>query len=166
MTQPFRCARPAALQRIALITAVLLPVAPALAADRYVDAREFPDQVAGWERFRRVEAALVRGFDGVCGDTFCEGEYANLQPQRFRCSVQASSGTVHECIWTFAGSTARVDAQTGEVLVDARSWACRVPLADRTPLALLLATLEGPQPIDAVLPGTRLTVYDGLTACL
>ena len=147
-------------------TALLMQGGPAAAADVYVDARVYPDQSAGWERFRRVEAALVRDFDQICGDTFCEGEYGNLQAQRFRCSVHAASGIVQECVWTFAGSTARVDDASGEVVVDSRSWACRMPLSAVTPLSELMATLEGPDPIDAPLPGTSTTLYEGLTDCL
>jgi hypothetical protein len=151
---------------LAAIALPMLPADPAAAANVYVDAREHPNQAAGWERFRRVEAALVRDFDQICGDTFCEGEYGNLQPQRFRCSVHAASGIVHECVWTFAGSTARVDEASGEVVVDSRSWACVTPLSEQTPLFELLATLEGPDPIDTPLPGTQTTIYEGLTDCL
>ncbi|MCP6576546.1 hypothetical protein NL496_28005, partial [Klebsiella pneumoniae] len=57
--------------------------------ETFIDARNYPSQAAGWERFRAVEARLVRGFDDICGDTFCEGEYHNLQALRFRCSVGA-----------------------------------------------------------------------------
>ena len=139
---------------------------PALAGDRYVDARLYPDQGSGWERFRGVERALVAGFDDVCGDTFCEGEYYNLQAMRLRCSVHAASGRVGECRWTFAGSNMTVDAATGAVTVDVRDWACRLPLASYTPLPLLLGTLQGQDAIDTALPGTRTTVYEGLTTCL
>ncbi|WP_244880176.1 hypothetical protein [Stenotrophomonas rhizophila] len=138
----------------------------AASAARYVDARDYPGQGQGGTRFRALEQALVRGFDDVCGDTFCEGEYYNLQAMRLRCSVHAASGRVGECRWTFAGSNMDVDAATGAVTVDARDWACRLPLAAQTPLPRLLATLQGPEAIDTVLPGTATTVYEGLTTCL
>lgn len=150
----------------AVVALLLLSSAGPAAADGYVDARLHPNQIAGWDRFRRVEDALVRGFNQVCGDTFCEGEYGNLQPQRFRCSVHAATGVVHECVWTFAGSTARVDARTGEVVVDAPSWACTVPLTYRTRLSDLLAALEAGDPLDAALPDTSTSLYDALTDCL
>jgi hypothetical protein len=138
----------------------------AASAARYVDARDYPGQGQGVTHFRALEQALVRGFDDVCGDTFCEGEYYNLQAMRLRCSVHAASGRVGECRWTFAGSNMDVDAATGAVTVDARDWACRLPLAAQTPLPRLLATLQGPEAIDTVLPGTATTVYEGLTTCL
>lgn len=158
--------RPYPLSVLATAAVLMVLAGPVAAADHYVDARVHPTQSAGWERFRRVEAALVRGFDQICGDTFCEGEYGNLQPQRLRCSVHAASGIVHECAWTFAGSTARVDDASGEVVVDSPSWACVIPVPEQTSLSELLATLEGPDPINTPLPGTNTSVYEGLTDCL
>ncbi|MCF7752267.1 hypothetical protein KQ945_16020 [Bacillus subtilis subsp. subtilis] len=135
-------------------------------AARYVDARDYPGQGEGGARIRALEQALVRGFDDICGDTFCEGEYYNLQAMRLRCSVHAASGRVGECRWTFAGSNMAVEAVTGAVRVDARDWACRLPLAPYTSLPVLLDTLQGQEAIDTVLPGTATTVYEGLTTCL
>lgn len=138
----------------------------AASAARYVDARDYPGPGQGGVRFGALEQALVRGFDDICGDTFCEGEYYNLQAMRLRCSVHVASGRVGECRWTFAGSNMDVDAATGAVTVDARDWACRLPLASYTPLPLLLNTLQGQDAIDTALPGTSTTVYEGLTTCL
>ncbi len=134
--------------------------------ETFIDARNYPSQAAGWERFRAVEARLVRGFDDICGDTFCEGEYHNLQALRFRCSVEAANGRVEECVWTFTGSTARVDASNGSIVVDAPTWACRAPLAPDTLLSTLLQTLEQREALHARLPGTSSSLYDGLTDCL
>lgn len=136
------------------------------ASPRFVDARNYPRPGQGQARFGAMEQALRHGFDNICGDTFCEGEYANLQAMQLGCSVHAASGRLHECVWTFAGSTASVDARSGKVQVDARGWACRLPLAPDTPLGVLLDTLQGPEAIDARLPGTHTTVYEGLTGCL
>ncbi len=141
---------------------------PAVAVDRFVDARLHPDQASGWERFRNVERALVAGFDDVCGDTFCEGEYYNLQPMRLRCSVERATGQVAACTWTFVGSSTSVRSD-GSIDVDLRSYACVLPLAVGTPLESLLQALEAVPPrdsIDVPLPGTSTSVYDGLTECL
>lgn len=136
------------------------------AAATFVDARTYPTQAAGWERFLAVEARLVRGFDDICGDTFCEGDYHNLQALRFRCSVEAASGRVEECVWTFTGSIAQVDPAQGHIVVDARTWACRAPLAPDTALPVLLQTLEQGEALHAWLPGTSTSLYDGLMGCL
>lgn len=152
--------------RVLLVLACCTAVATGHAAGPYVDARVYPTQSEGWERFRAVEAQLVRGFDDICGDTFCEGEYHNLQALRFRCSVEAATGRVGECLWTFTGSTARVDTATGRIAVDARTWACRAPLQDDTLLPVLLQTLEAGEALHVALPGTSDSIYDGLTECL
>ena len=138
------------------------------AGPTYVDARLFPSQAAGWDRFLAVEKALVRGFDDVCGDTFCEGEYSNLQAMRLRCSVHRGSGVLAGCVWTFAGSTAWVKGD-GRIDVDLRSFTCPLPLAAGTRLEDFLRAMEAVPPasaIDTPLPGTALSVYDGLTECL
>ena len=76
-----------ALKRVVL--AGLMGLAGAAhAAPAYVDARLFPNQTAGWQRFLAVERSLRQSFDNVCGDTFCEGEYSNLLPMRLRCSTR------------------------------------------------------------------------------
>lgn len=154
------------LRRFGLLACVVS--LPALAGDRYVDARLYPDPTSGWERFRNVERALVAGFDDVCGDTFCEGEYYNLRPMRLRCAVEQASGQVAGCTWTFVGSNTTVLGD-GRIDVDLRSYACTLPLAAGTPLEGLLQALESVPPRDAIdvpLPGTTTSVYDGLTGCL
>lgn len=158
---------------IALRSALLLWVTLAAGAASagparvsYVDARDYPVAGAGWERLHNIETRLVRSFDDICGDTFCEGDYNNLQALRFRCSVHVASGRVHACGWTFIGSTANVDAASGQVVVDAPTWHCRVPLAADTPLQLLLQTLEQGDPLHVPLPGTSDSVYDGLAECV
>ncbi|MGE6331889.1 hypothetical protein [Stenotrophomonas sp. NPDC077659] len=141
---------------------------PLLASDGYVDARLYPDQASGWQRFGDVERALVAGFDDVCGDTFCEGEYYNLQAMRLRCSVERATGHVAHCIWTFAGSNTSVKGD-GRIDADLRSYACPLSLAAGTPLETLLQAWEAVparDSIDVPLPGTSRSVYDGLTECL
>lgn len=135
-------------------------------AGPYVDAQDYPAPAVGGPRFRAVEAALVRGFDQVCGDTFCEGEYSNLQALRFRCSVATVSGRVQACAWTFTGSTAQVEPVTGVIEVDAPTWTCHSPVASGTPLTKLLRLLEQRDPLHVPLPGTGESLYDGLVECL
>ncbi len=135
-------------------------------AGPYVDAQDYPTPAAGRPRFRAIEARLVRGFDQVCGDTFCEGEYSNLQALRFRCSVAKVSGRVHACAWTFTGSTAQVEPVTGGIEVAAPTWTCHSPVASGTPLSELLRLLEQRDPLHVLLPGTGESLYDSLVECL
>ncbi|HFF3760041.1 hypothetical protein I5U56_10525 [Stenotrophomonas maltophilia] len=146
----------------------LLLAGPAQAGPLYVDARDYPAPGAGHARFLAAERQLVRGFDDVCGDTFCEGEYYNLRAMRLRCSVQQSTGVVAGCIWTFAGSSTRVHP-IGRIDADHGTYACVLPLAVDTRLEELLTawdTGNGYDALHATLPGTRTHVYDGLTDCL
>ena len=63
-------------------------------------------------------------------------------------------------------SVISIDATTGKVLVDARTWACRTPLAAQTPVATFYSALSGHRPLRALLPGTGVTIFDGLMDCL
>ncbi|WP_164115894.1 hypothetical protein [Stenotrophomonas maltophilia] len=146
----------------------LLMASSAQATPQFVDARDHPDPAAGRERFLAAERLLVSGFDDICGDTFCEGQYYNLRPMRLRCSVHRATGVVGSCIWTFAGSYTQVQ-QTGQIDVDHGTYACVLPLAPGTCLPELLGVWDaatGYDALHATLPGTRTHVYDGLTECL
>lgn len=146
----------------------LMVVGAAQAAPAFVDARDYPDPATGRERFLAAERMLVRGFDDVCGDTFCEGQYYNLWAMRLRCSVERATGVVGSCIWTFAGSDTWVRKE-GRIDVDLGSYACVLPLASGTRLEQLLHVWQvgsGDEAIHAPLPGTTTSVYGGLTDCL
>lgn len=149
------------------LVCALLMAANAQAIPQFVDARDYPNPATGHERFLAAERLLVRGFDDICGDTFCEGQYYNLQAMRLRCSVQRDTGVVARCVWTFAGSYTRVQ-QTGRIDVDQGRYACVLPLAAGTRLDELLAAWEsaGYDALHAPLPGTNTHVYEGLTDCL
>jgi len=147
-------------------TTLLLAVLPWLAAGQ-IDARDHPRPSEGTAAFSVMERALVRGFDAICGDTFCEGDFSNLRALQLRCAVQRTSGAVTACVWSFAGSYAYVDTE-GEAapVVEARTWACRLPIVPGTPLPVLLSTLSGRDALDTPLPGSRQTPYEALTDCL
>ncbi|QDL29371.1 hypothetical protein [Stenotrophomonas maltophilia] len=149
------------------LVCALLMAANAQATPQFVDARDYPSPATGRERFLAAERLLVRGFDDICGDTFCEGQYYNLRAMRLRCSVQRATGVVASCVWTFAGSYTWVQ-QTGRIDVDQGSYACVLPLAAGTRLDELLAAWEsaGYDALHATLPGTDTHVYEGLTACM
>lgn len=138
----------------------------ATAAPEYVDAVNYPGNEQGWEAFYGLERRLVKDFDDICGDTYCEGEFSNLQALRYRCSVRQADSLIGECVWTFAGSNAAIDGATGKVMVDARTWACRTPLAPQTPIATFYSALSVARPMLATLPATTTTIHEGLSNCL
>lgn len=156
--------------RTTLATLFLTASASAFAAppvpDRYVDATNWPASEAGMERFLEAEARLKAGFDKVCGDTFCEGDFANLRPMQLSCSVDSTKGTLKQCLWVFAGSYATVNAKSGAVQVTAKTFKCKFLLAKDTPVESFYELTKGEDPLHAKLPMTHVSIYDGLPGCL
>ncbi|MEP7044238.1 MAG: hypothetical protein ABI843_14330 [Dokdonella sp.] len=162
------------------LRSLLLPLAAALLAGvpclhvtaqsasppHFVEEYEYFTTDAQYEAWYTLTTQLVGNFDDICGDTFCEGDYSNIQSLRFRCSVEQSSGRIGQCVWIFAGSYEEIDPATGVVAVEARTWNCPTPLARRTTMTALLSALAGDDPLDTPLPGTQTTIYDGLADCL
>ncbi|WP_437731939.1 hypothetical protein [Sorangium sp. So ce1335] len=137
-------------------------------AKRFVDADSYFTSSAEIDAWYGLLRELNDDFDVVCGDTFCEGEYSNYKPLRFRCSVEEHAGTIGSCVWVFAASNEEILPSTGEVEVDARSFVCEMPVAPETPVADLVAALSASRAraIDTALPGTDRSLYDGLVECL
>ncbi|MCU1067054.1 hypothetical protein [Stenotrophomonas maltophilia] len=149
------------------IGAVLLLVSlPVLARGLHVDLVDYPTPEANWERAYGLEAALVREFDRLCGDTWCEGEYSNYRVMEFRCAVLAHRGTVQRCVWVVAASELVVQADTGEVQVDNGRWACPVELQPGVPVEAFHASLEAPDGLTAALPGLDHGLFDALPDCI
>lgn len=133
----------------------------------YVEALDSFTDGAGQDQWLAARSALKAGFDDVCGDTFCEGDYTNIQALRFVCSVTRSTGNLKSCAWLFGGSYADVAPKTGAVTVNAKSWRCNVPV--RGTASQLSSVLTAPgevAPIRRPLPGGTATAYDALLNCL
>jgi hypothetical protein len=126
--------------------------------------------VNDFDHWLSIKAGLKDGFDRICGDTFCGGDYGNLQALSFRCSVSSKLGNVHACVWVFAGSYETVTASTGNVVVNAKTWSCKVPVGAGVTVAQLMDALDPAkgttQPIDRTIPGTTATAYQALLGCL
>lgn len=136
------------------------------ATDRYVDIAHWPTAEAGLDRFAGAEAALNAGFDKICGDTFCEGEYRNLRPTQLTCSVDTTKSSIKQCLWTFAGTRAAVNTKSGAVQTGGKLYKCKLLLAKDTPVEAFYEAMKGDDPLNAKLPGSRYSVYDGLVGCL
>ena len=78
----------------------------------------------------------------------------------------ATAGRLCQCLWVLAGSIEDVYPATGRIVVTAKVWRCRSPIGRLVTLEELLAALDGPSPIRAVLPGSGRSIYDGLVDCL
>jgi hypothetical protein len=109
---------------------------------------------------------MKRNFDDICGDTFCEGDYSNIESLRYRCSVNQVSGRIGMCAWVFAASNEGIDSATGEISAQTKFWQCRTPLASHTRIEELLTALAGDSPLYATLPGSNDTILNGLIDCL
>lgn len=133
---------------------------------RYVDATHWPTNEAGMDRFFGAEAKLAAAFREVCGDTFCEGEFANLRPMELRCSVDTTKATLKQCLWSFAGSNSSVNPKTGAVSTTAKLFKCKLMLAKDTPVDAFYDVVDGDDPLNAKLPATRRSVHDSLYNCL
>ncbi len=118
-------------------------------------------------RWFELLQGLKQNFDDVCGDTFCEGDFTNLQSMSFRCSVSTRTGELKTCLWLFAGSYESVAASSGNIRPVARFFSCPVAVTG-TPHALLDALLapQGRGPLWAPLPGTTSSIYEQLGNCL
>ena len=153
-----------------VVAAVLGLAVPAAAqstpARQYVDTSSYLTSDADIEAWYQLVSNLKQNFDDVCGDTFCEGDYSNLESLRFRCSVESRTGVIGECVWVFAASNEEVDPATGAITVDTQTWTCKAPLARNTTIRAFLTALAGTSPINAMLPRTTQSLYDGLVDCL
>ncbi|HEY8091655.1 MAG TPA: hypothetical protein VIF09_27505 [Polyangiaceae bacterium] len=114
-----------------------------------------------------MTGALAQSFDRVCGDTFCEGDYANLSSFGFTCSIGTKSKKIRECRWVFDGSHSSVVAKTGAVTVNEKAWVCAVPVKGTAQdLMNVLGAAGAVEPVQRTLPGETTSVYDALVKCL
>ncbi len=140
--------------------------ASAQSTSQFVDTSAYLTSEADINAWYQLTSTLKQNFDDVCGDTFCEGDYSNIESLRFRCSVNSRTGVIGECVWVFAASNEEINPTTGAVTVDAQTWTCKAPIAPRTTLRAFLTALSGTSPINAPLPRTTQSIYDGLVDCL
>jgi hypothetical protein len=108
---------------------------------------------------------LGERFDQVCGDTFCGGDYADLEPVRLACSATEKTAKMRECLWTFGGSYVAVNGATGALDVTATTFACRFPVGVKASTFLATMTASA-DPLFEPIPGRDATVYDALLDCL
>jgi hypothetical protein len=133
----------------------------------YVEASDYYRSDAYKAQWAKATAALKLGFDNVCGDTFCGGDYGNMQSLAFVCSVTRSSGNIKECAWLFTGSYA-IPTKTGAMPVSEKSWRCEVPVKGTVSqlMNVVNATNTTDDVLHRALPGGTATAYDALLNCL
>ncbi|RYZ12813.1 MAG: hypothetical protein EOO70_08945, partial [Myxococcaceae bacterium] len=142
------------------------PLGVAQPRSSHVDATSYLSSQPEYLAWLELRSNLKDNFDDICGDTFCEGDYSNIQSLRFQCSVNSGTGVIGQCVWVFAASNEELNPSTGEISVQTQTWTCQSPLAIGTTMSSLLTALSGTSPLYATLPGTSTTIYDGLVDCL
>ena len=126
---------------------------------------------ASFTSWVNLRTTLRDNFDDVCGDTFCEGDYSNLEPVRLRCSVESASGKLKSCKYVFAGSYEDINASTGSIKVTAKTFSCAIAVSG-VPVAGFLSTLTAApvntedRALQRKLPGSTKSIYDSLVGCL
>lgn len=132
----------------------------------YVDDSDYYTSATWQTKLASAKAALVSGFNNVCGDTFCESDYGDMQSLAFVCSVTKSTGNVKGCDWILGGSFSQV-AANGAITPTSQTWTC--PVTVHGTLSQLITTLtdtEATDPIDRPLPGTTSSAYDAISGCV
>jgi len=117
------------------------------------------------DRWIAARAAVVAGFDQICGDTICSGDFSNLATVRLTCSSTSAAKKLKDCTWVLGGSIDYVDARTGKLTSDARVFTCKIPVAGNARAMLDVLAAAGDRALQAPLPGTGRSFYDGLVDC-
>ena len=139
---------------------------PATTGTKYEELADYFNEHGGpagtdWYQERQ---ALVGGFDQACGDSFCEGDYADISGLRFVCAVNTTTHKLKNCSWSFVGDYTTVAKSSGKVTDHTQEWRCDVPV---TATAAAFATaLNVPDPLHATIPGKTTSIYDALVGCL
>jgi hypothetical protein len=144
------------------------------AAPAYLEAWDFIGQRGAsaestYRAYGDMTDALAKGFDQICGDTFCEGDYSNIVSLGITCAVEISTEKVPSCVWSFAGSNAEVDSSSGAINVnDKKFFECKIKVdMNFDDLLKALAPSESNREvINIALPSGQPSFYDQLTDCL
>lgn len=129
--------------------------------------RELNEVLEGddYERWFNVRRALVRGFDNICGDTICGGDYSNLTTLDLTCSATTKQKKLRDCTWVLAGSIEYVSPVTGAIANDIRTFTCKMPIGGNAKTLLDTFTPAGEDALNTPLPSTGKSFYDGLVDC-
>lgn len=161
-------AGPAASRSLLAAAVLALASFSAIAQEpRYVDVSAYPLSDEHYDAWIGLRIGLKQDFDYICGDTFCEGEFTNIESLRFNCSVERATGRIGMCGWVFAASNEEIAPLTGRIRVTDRGfWHCRMPVVGGTSIEQFIEALQVDEPLYAPLPMTTDTLMDGLIDCL
>jgi hypothetical protein len=135
-------------------------------ATQYLDAETFWKTQPERDAWAQMITRMGEDFADICGDTFCGGDYSNLRPLDFTCAVSSKVGQIHDCLWTFAGTSELVNPATGALTVSKPSFQCHVKVNARaSKLVEVLTPEESDSVIRRPLPGGTTSIYDAIGEC-
>ncbi|MBS2020657.1 MAG: hypothetical protein JST00_47830 [Deltaproteobacteria bacterium] len=120
---------------------------------------------ADLDRWFDVRKKLIAGFDDICGDTICSGDYSNLTTVRLECSSTRAARKMKDCLWVLAGNIDFVDGRTGKLTSTIRTFACHVPVGSNAKTFVSTLGAAGDRALTTTIPGTDKTFYDALVTC-
>jgi hypothetical protein len=144
--------------------------AAATAAASYADVEEWANEQGddAWQTWMGITRTLKQDFDDVCGDTFCGGDYSNLEALRFRCSINTTTQVLKNCSYVFAGSYETVNPTTGTIKVNAKTFSCHVSVTGikLSDFESTLTAAGSTAPLQRTLPGKSESIYSSLIGCI
>jgi hypothetical protein len=72
---------------------------------------------------------IVKHFDKLCGDIWCEGTYATIKSLEISCTVDKKTSLIENCSWIFAGCNTQVDEVEGTINLDSKIFNCKFKAA-------------------------------------
>ena len=163
-----------------LSSSMLAPAAHAQSdkAPRFIEleeslgARDYSNPKDLHNRWNKIKDSLVDGFNNICGDTFCEGDYSNLTSIEFTCSVETANQQIKQCVWLFAGNYPfEVNPNTGAVTTGSKLMKeCKIniPMKVSDAIDYLEKANNGKTretAFEVALPNGVESIYDQLTEC-
>ncbi|HET9987339.1 MAG TPA: hypothetical protein VFQ65_02445 [Kofleriaceae bacterium] len=137
------------------------------AGTTYVDANDYYVSRANLAAWTASLANLHRGFDDVCGDTFCGSDFSDVQALDLGCAVTKSTGNVKACAWSFGGSYGQI-AKAGDVAPVTKTWTCPVAVHGTIGAMITVLTRTVDPETNAIqrpLPGGT-AAYDSIAGCV
>jgi hypothetical protein len=151
--------------KVLIATALFSSMAYAANNNNYVNIYDLPAYSAVNGKYDQFEAALKDGFDAACGDTWCEGDYANLTLLDVNCSVQPQTDVVGECVLSLAGTYTSAD-NNGKLNSEGKVYTCKFKTSARANDLMQVGLSAGKNILDSTIPGLNKSYSDILNDCL
>ncbi len=143
--------------------------------DSYLITQEIVDSGYKWQDYYESMLNIALQFDGICGDTFCEGDYPDLILRDDRCVIDLQNKMIKSCLFLFHGLYSSVNGATGNLEVEEKTYQCPLLLQDiseKTWYDFILKVgsagnnyIDGIWKEDLLIPGQNQTLYEFFGSC-